>query len=79
MRFKHVMSCIKSDTLGLKGVHVSITNLAVCRFELRALTQSVIYSPLLVGVFLSPRFCLDLWEKAVSKLIHWASKEYTFL
>ncbi|KRZ79435.1 hypothetical protein T10_10855 [Trichinella papuae] len=25
MRFKHVMSCIKSDTLGLKGVHVSIT------------------------------------------------------
>ncbi|KRX54846.1 hypothetical protein T09_6521 [Trichinella sp. T9] len=28
MRFKHVMSCIKSDTLGLKGVHVSITNCA---------------------------------------------------
>ncbi|KRX12932.1 hypothetical protein T07_14986 [Trichinella nelsoni] len=26
MRFKHVMSCIKIDTLGLKGVHVSITN-----------------------------------------------------
>ncbi|KRY37289.1 hypothetical protein T01_6929 [Trichinella spiralis] len=28
MRFKHVMSCIKIDTLGLKGVHVSITNCA---------------------------------------------------
>ncbi|KRY41927.1 hypothetical protein T01_9880 [Trichinella spiralis] len=28
MRFKHVMSCIKSDTLGLKGVHVSITKCA---------------------------------------------------
>ncbi|KRZ54794.1 hypothetical protein T02_12138 [Trichinella nativa] len=28
MRFKHVMSCIKIDTLGLKGVHVSIINCA---------------------------------------------------
>ncbi|KRZ52391.1 hypothetical protein T02_8885 [Trichinella nativa] len=28
MRFKHVMSCIKSDTLGLNGVYVSITNCA---------------------------------------------------
>ncbi|KRY36439.1 hypothetical protein T01_248 [Trichinella spiralis] len=30
MRFKHVMSCIKSDTLGLKGVHVSIT---ICAYS----------------------------------------------
>ncbi|KRZ90610.1 hypothetical protein T08_4085 [Trichinella sp. T8] len=42
MRFKHVMSCIKSDTLGLKGVHVSITNCAYvyCSY-LRNYTTSV--------------------------------------
>ncbi|KRZ85551.1 hypothetical protein T08_6862 [Trichinella sp. T8] len=28
MRFKHVMSCIKIDTLGLNGVYVSITDCA---------------------------------------------------
>ncbi|KRY52819.1 hypothetical protein T03_9991 [Trichinella britovi] len=28
MRFKHVMSCIKIDTLGFNGVCVSITNCA---------------------------------------------------
>ncbi|KRZ02489.1 hypothetical protein T11_14785 [Trichinella zimbabwensis] len=52
MRFKHVMSCIKSDTLGLKGVHVSITkHVANLEHSLHLLRVRVISGQWLVWSF----------------------------
>ncbi|KRY30340.1 hypothetical protein T01_12245 [Trichinella spiralis] len=62
MRFKHVMSCIKSDTLGLKGVYLSVTkhrktlhclhrHVANVEYSLHILIDSVITDQWLVWSF----------------------------
>ncbi|KRX58909.1 hypothetical protein T09_4637 [Trichinella sp. T9] len=45
MRFKHVMSCIKIDTLGLNGVYVSITN---CAYVYCSYVRNHAFGPLLL-------------------------------